>query len=195
MAVLSAIRSYLTLASDRTEQSGRVLLAADIGMALAGSVVVALMAQVELPFWPVPFTGQTFGVLLVAALLGRVRGSLSLLMYVLGGSAGLPVFAGGSGGLGILLGPTGGYLVGFVAAAWVVGALCERGWASSWGKALATMTIGTLVVFAFGVPRLAAFMGAETAFTLGFVPFLVNDVVKILAVAAVARVVHGGKRA
>ncbi len=189
MIMMSTVRSYVAQASKRSASGA--LSTTDLALALAGSALVALFAQVELPFWPVPFTGQTFGVLLAAVLLGRVRGALGLLLYLLEGAVGLPVFAGGGAGLAVLLGPTGGYLLGFVAAAWVVGSLCERGWASSWSKTLAAMTLGTLVVFAFGVPWLALFVGGWPAITYGFVPFLVNDVVKILAVSLIARGVHG----
>lgn len=189
MIALSTVRSYLARGAQRDAHVG-ALDSADIVLALAGSVMVALCAQVEIPFWPVPFTGQTFGVLLAAVLLGRVRGTLSLALYLAEGALGLPVFAGGGAGLPVLLGPTGGYLLGFVAAAWVVGALCDKGWTSSWGRTLATMTLGTLTVFAVGVPWLALFVGGSSAVMLGFVPFLVNDIVKILAVSAIARTVR-----
>ncbi len=83
---------------------------------------------IQLPFSPVPITGQTMAVLLVGALLGSRRGALAVLAYIAEGLAGLPVFAGGAAGLARLFGPTGGYLVGFVAAAFLVGWLAERGW-------------------------------------------------------------------
>lgn len=171
--------------------SSRASIVRDILLVLTGSIVVALLAQVEIPFWPVPFTGQTLGVLGVAALLGRKRGTMSLLSYLAGGSLGLPVFAGGAAGLSVLLGPTAGYLVGFVAAAWVVGALADKGKTATWSGALAVMSLGTLVVFACGIPWLATIVGWQSALTLGFVPFLLNDVIKILLAAAVARGAHG----
>ncbi len=194
MIAMSTVRSYLAQASTRTAARTGAISTTDIALALAGSAIVALLAQVELPFWPVPFTGQTFGVLLAAVLLGRVRGTLGLLFYLIEGAAGLPVFAGGGAGAAILFGPTGGYLIGFVAAAWVVGTLCDRGWASSWGRTIAAMTLGTLTVFAFGVPWLAMFVGGWSAVAYGFLPFLVNDIVKILAVSLIARGVRGSHR-
>ena len=81
-----------------------------------------------LPFSPVPITGQTFGVLLLAMGLGRVRGTGIVLAYLLEGAAGLPVFAGGAAGIPVLFGPTGGYLLGFLVAAYVVSWLAEKGW-------------------------------------------------------------------
>jgi len=101
----------------------RASLLTDALLVVAGSLFVAALAQVSLPlpFTPVPITGQTFAVLLVGAVLGARRGAASLVLYLLEGSLGLPVFANGTNGLARLLGPTGGYLIGFVAAAWIVG--------------------------------------------------------------------------
>jgi biotin transport system substrate-specific component len=133
----------------------------------------------------VPLTGQTFAVLLVGALLGSRRGSLSLLAYLAEGAVGLPVFAGGSGGLARLWGPTGGYLVGFIAAARMVGWLCERGWDRRVRTAALAMLIGNGVIYLFGLPWLAHFVGAERVLALGLLPFMPGDLVK-LALAALA---------
>lgn len=97
-------------------------------LVVAGSVLIALLAQLEIPLQPVPITGQTFGVLLVGALLGSRLGAVTVLTYLAWGAIGLPVFAGGISGPARLVGPTGGYLVGFVGAAFLVGWLSERGW-------------------------------------------------------------------
>ncbi|MGB9890072.1 MAG: biotin transporter BioY [Anaerolineae bacterium] len=152
-----------------------------------GSVWVGLMAQIAipLPFTPVPITGQTFGVLLVGALLGSRRGALALGLYLLEGIAGLPVFAGGSGGLARLLGPTGGYLVGFVAAAAVTGWLCERGGDRRVLTAVLAMLAGNLVIYLFGLPWLACLVGPERALIMGLWPFIPGDLLKLtLAVLA-----------
>ncbi len=117
----------------RTVAPTRTAIAAAV---LAGSALVALAAQlrIDLPFSPVPVTGQTFAVLVVGAVLGARLGAAALLTYLVEGLAGLPVFAGGtsawtpsSAGVPVIAGPTAGYLVGFVAAAAIVGALAERG--------------------------------------------------------------------
>src|SRR5918912_1291347 len=94
----------------------------DLGLILLGALFVAALAQIEipLPFTPVPITGQTFGVLLVGAALGSLRGAMSLLSYLVMGIFGLPFFAGGAHGLPIVIGATGGYLIGFVIAAYVI---------------------------------------------------------------------------
>ena len=164
----------------------RSALLYDAALVLGASLVIALGAQVaiQLPFSPVPITGQTMAVLLVGALLGSRRGALAVLAYIAEGLAGLPVFAGGAAGLARLFGPTGGYLVGFVAAAFLVGWLAERGWDRRFGTTLAAMTLGNLVIYAVGVVWLAVFVGGlSRAWSLGVLPFLPGDVIKIILAA------------
>jgi len=159
----------------------------DVMLVIVGSAFIALLSQVAipLPFSPVPLTGQTFAVLLVGALLGGRRGGLSVILYLLEGVAGLPVFAGGAFGLARLVGPTGGYLVGFVVAAYVVGLLAQRGWDRRiWSTALA-MLVGNTVIYASGLTWLAHFVGAQHVFSLGLVPFVPGDLIKLI-LAAVA---------
>src|SRR5688500_5468041 len=88
-------------------------LAYDAIVIVGGALLVALLAQIEIPMWPVPITGQTFAVLLVAALIGSKRGALAMITYLAMGAGGAPVFAGASGGVAKIAGPTGGYLIGF----------------------------------------------------------------------------------
>lgn len=151
----------------------------DAILILAGSLLLALTAQVAIPMWPVPITGQTFGVLLVGALLGSRRGALSVLTYLAEGFIGLPVFAGGAAGIARLLGPTGGYLLGFVVAAFVVGWLSERGWDRRALTTAAAMVVGNFVIYSFGASWLTSFVGWERALAVGVVPFLIGDAVKI----------------
>ena len=165
----------------------RVGLLYDVMLVMVGSAFIALFAQVAipLPHTPVPLTGQTFAVLLVGALLGSARGCLAVLLYLFEGVIGLPVFAGGAFGLARLVGPTGGYLVGFVAAAFLVGLLAKRGWDRRvWSSALA-MLLGNGVIYAFGLAWLAHVVGPEKAFSLGLYPFIPGDFIK-LGLAAVA---------
>ncbi|MEW6232088.1 MAG: biotin transporter BioY [Chloroflexota bacterium] len=159
--------------------------ARDFMLILAGSLVVALSAQISvpLPFSPVPVTGQTFGVLLVGALLGSRSGALSLLVYLGEGALGLPVFAGGTGGLVRLAGPTGGYLLGFVAAAFLVGWLCERGWDRRLPTAAMAMLLGNAIIYLFGLPWLAHFVGPDKALALGLLPFIPGDLSKLILAA------------
>ena len=156
-----------------------------VALVVLGTAVVALSAQVYIPTLPVPFTGQTFGVLLVGGALGFRRGVLALLLYLAIGAIGLPVFAQGKAGLSIVQGASGGYLVGFVIAAAIVGRLAELGWDRRIGGSIAAMAIGTAVIYAIGVPWLKATTGLpwETAVAEGMTKFLLWDAAK-LAVAA-----------
>ena len=156
-----------------------------IALVLVGTAFVALCAQVYIPTLPVPFTGQTFGVLLVGGALGFRRGALALLLYLAIGAIGIPVFSEGKAGLSIIQGVTGGYLIGFVVAAAIIGRLAELGWDRRIGGSLAAMAIGTAVIYAIGVPWLKVTAGLpwETAVSSGMTMFLIWDVAK-LAVAA-----------
>jgi len=149
-------------------------------------MLVALSAQIriDLPFTPVPITGQTFGVLLVGAVLGTYRGVLSLALYLVEGAMGLPVFAGGAAGAHYLVGPTGGYLVGFVVAAGITGWLAEREWDRRVWMAALAMLVGNLVIYVFGLPWLARFVGPQAAVVKGLLPFIPGDILKLLLAAS-----------
>jgi biotin transport system substrate-specific component len=153
----------------------------EVALVLGGSLLIALVAQlrVVLPFSPVPITGQTFAVLLLGALYGRTRGAATVMTYLALGGLGLPVFAGGTFGLATLVGPTGGYLVGFVAAAFVVGFLSERGWdRKPWSTAV-SMLIGNGLISVVGVLWLSRFVGWPAVLSTGVLPFLAGDALKI----------------
>lgn len=156
-----------------------------IAVVVAGSAVIAAAAQVAvpLPYSPVPVTGQTFAVLLVAGTLGARLGAASVALYVIEGLIGLPVFAGGASGAARLVGPTGGYLVGFVAAAVVVGALVERGFGRRVWMCAVAMLAGEVVIYAFGLAWLARFPLPVGLLEAGLVPFLVGDAYKLVAAA------------
>ncbi len=156
----------------------------DVSLVLAGSLLMALCAQIVIPLQPVPITGQTFGVLLVGAALGSKRGAAAMLAYIFEGALGLPFFAGGTSGLGILTGATAGYLVGFIAAAYVIGLLAERGLERSIRTSLAPFLIGTIIIYVFGVSWLAIVLGSfGKAVSLGLTPFLAGDAIKLVAAA------------
>ena len=153
----------------------------DSFLVLGGSFLIALSAQVAipLPFSPVPITGQTFAVLVVGMLLGRRRGTAAVFAYLAEGFLGLPVFAGGAAGIAKIAGPTGGYLASFVPAAFLVGYLAEKGWDRKISTTFLAMLLGNVIIFGFGALWLARFVGLDKAVSLGVVPFLIGDVVKI----------------
>ena len=152
-----------------------------------GSLAIAVLAQVSIPIGPVPVTGQTLGVLAVGAALGSRRGPLSVLLYLAYGAAGLPVFAGGTGGPAVFFGPTAGYLVGFVAAAWLVGRCLERTETRNPIPAALVLSAATAVLYAFGIAWLSRFVGWDRVLVTGVYPFLFGDVLKIAIVALGAR--------
>ena len=177
-------------------------LVRDGALILAGSILMALLAQISLPlpFSPVPITGQTLGVMLIGALYGPRLGALTLLAYLAQGLIGMPVFALGRSawspssipGLPVILGPTAGYLLAFPLAAFVVGLLANRGWDRRVRTAIPAMLAGELIILALGF----AWLAAATALLSGGVslaalaaaavlPFLPGTAVKI-AVAALA---------
>jgi len=105
-------------------------------------------------------------------------------MYLAEGAAGLPVFAGGGGGPARLAGPTGGYLIGFVAAAFITGLLAERGWDRRVGTTLLAMLVGNIALYAFGLPWLACFVESGRVLTLGLLPFIPGDLLKLALATA-----------
>jgi len=158
----------------------------DLTLTVLGALLVAVLAQVKipLPFTPVPLTGQTFAVLLVAAALGSKRGAASMALYLVMGIIGLPFFAGGAHGFNVVIGATGGYLVGFIVAAYVIGLLAERGLERSIRTSIIPFLVGTIIIYACGVSWLAIVLGSfSKAITLGLVPFLIGDAIKLAAAA------------
>ena len=156
----------------------------DLLLIIAGVLLLAALAQVEivLPFTPVPITGQTFGVLLIGAALGSRRGAASILAYITAGALGLPFFAGGGSGLRILTGATAGYLAGFIAAAFAVGWLSERGLERRVGTSIIPFLAGTIIIYACGVVWLSVVVGGlSEAIRLGVLPFLPGDALKLVA--------------
>lgn len=161
--------------------------ARDAALILAAAGLTALCAQISfyLPGNPVPVTGQTFAVLLSGAALGANRGASAMLLYVLAGMVGLPVYADGHHGIDIVTGASGGYLIGFLVAGWVMGKLAEARFDRTPVKALPLFLAGSAIIYAIGVPWLAASLDVSLskAFELGVRPFIGGDLIK-LALAA-----------
>ena len=155
---------------------------------LFGVCLLTLSAKLQVPFWPVPMTMQTLVVLMLGMAYGPRLGAGTVLAYLLVGAAGLPVFAGTPErgiGLAYMMGPTGGFLMGFVLAAWITGALAERGWDRSVPWCAAAMLAGTVVIFVLGLAALIPITGLSRAIETGLVPFLASSALKI-ALGAVA---------
>ncbi len=161
-------------------------LVADAVLVVAAAGLVAAAAQVTIPFKPVPLTGQTFAVLLVGSSLGAIRGATSLALYLWLGVAGAPIYADGHHGWSVLTGATGGYIVGFVLAAAVTGFLAERGWDRRFSSAVGAMLTGNVLIYAVGLPWLAAVLHTnfEKTLELGLYKFVPGDLLKLYLAAA-----------
>jgi biotin transport system substrate-specific component len=180
------------LAPRRSDATARIGFR--LACAVAGSLLVAGLAQISftLPFTPVPITGQTLGVLLVGAAYGPALGAASLGLYLLWAIAGAPVLApeaDGSHRSGLevlrLASATGGYLWGFVAAAGLTGWLASRGWDRSPRSSISAMLLGSIAIYACGVPWLMFSLGVPLAeaLELGLYPFVIGDLLKLMAAA------------
>lgn len=167
-------------------------------LAVLGVIFIALCAQVRVPFYPVPLTGQTFAVLLVGTVFGWRLGLTTLLLYMGAGAIGIPVFAKWSAGPGIIAGATGGYIIGFVLAAALMGYLAQRGWSRKAPLLILGMILAEILIYLPGVPWLAVWYGGTgaeylkegqgawgAAFASGLVPFLLGDLLKLLLAAAI----------
>jgi biotin transport system substrate-specific component len=163
--------------------------ARNVALVTAGVLFMALLAQVAVPVpgSPVPITGQTLGVVLTAAALGPVRGTLVQVFYILAGAVGLPFYSEATHGVEVVMGATGGYLVGFIPAAYLIGLAARRGRDRNFLTALPLFIAGQAVIFAVGVPWLAVTTGmnASQALDAGFYPFIVGGLVKAVIAAAV----------
>jgi biotin transport system substrate-specific component len=153
----------------------------DALLVVAGALLTAACAQISIhvPGSPVPVTGQTFAVVLAGASLGSTRGGLSQLLYLLLGLA-LPVYASGEHGTGVLFGASGGYIVGFVLAGFVIGAIAERGGDRRVLSACAAFAFGQLIIFGIGVPwlKVSASLSWSSAIHEGFTIFILGGVIK-----------------
>lgn len=160
-------------------------LATDVVAVLGAAALTGVLAQVAVPLWPVPITGQTLAVLLAGGMLGAVRGSLAMVAYAVLGIIGVPWFSDASGGWSVLAGPTGGYIIGFIFAAALTGWLAQLRWDRKFLKGLLAFGVGSAVVFLVGLPWLAVSLSLTFEQTLqsGLYPFIIGGLVKA-AIAA-----------
>lgn len=185
LVLADLIPAALRPAMNRT--NGRVRAAAvNAALVLTGTLLVAGLSQVlvPLPFTPVPLSLGTLGALLVGASLGPARAAASLGLYLAAGVLGVGWFAGGESGWAFA---SFGYLLGFLAAAIVVGAMARRGADRSVWRSIGIGLIGGTIIYAFGVPWLMVFTGSTLgeALVMGVAPFLIGDAIKAAIVAVV----------
>ena len=174
-------QNYPTLAAALAPDKTSPSLVRACVIAFLGTLLLTASAKIQVPFWPVPMTMQTFAVLLLGAALGPRLGTATVLLYLAEGAAGLPVFAGTPEkglGLAYMAGPTGGFLAGFVPGAFIVGWLAERGWDRSVPRLFLAMLLGHTAIFACGVLWLSQLVGFDKAWAGGVAPFYVATLFK-----------------
>lgn len=147
------------------------------------AAILSVLSQISIPVGPVPITLQSLGVFFSGFILGPVDGMLSVIVYILLGSAGVPVFSGGKGGLNVLLGPTGGYLIGFIPSALLCGYFAVKN--KGLGQLFAAGLISILLIYSIGVPYLSiiANIPLDRAIKVGALPFIIPDVIKVIIAA------------
>ncbi|MBL0370804.1 biotin transporter BioY [Rhizobium sp. KVB221] len=188
---------------DITIKSGAQTLESMLGGSLArkatitvlGSLFLAALSQIEVPFFPVPMTLQTLGVMLIGLTFGFRLATATVALYLVEGFIGLPVFAGFAFGPAVFVGGTAGYLFGFLGAAALMGFAADRGMTKSWLGAALTLLAGEVVIFGLGIAYLAYLYGFENALAYGLYPFVLADLVKMaLAVLIGKGVIKGASR-
>jgi biotin transport system substrate-specific component len=157
---------------------------------VAASILIGLCAPIAipLPFSPVPIALQPHVCLFLGAFLGSKRGALAVLAFLMQGALGLPVFANGASGILWLFGPTGGYLMGYLVGAFLTGYLIERKKGEcTMKRVFLAMAAGNIAIFILGWLQLSRFIGPGTAFTVGVLPFLLGDFLKLSLAGRVLR--------
>jgi biotin transport system substrate-specific component len=163
-------------------------LATQVALAVGGTAILVLSAKTRVVLGPVDMSLQTLAVFLIAASFGMRLAVATLLLYMVEGMFGWPVFQGTPEkglGLAYMVGTTGGYLVGFVVAAAIVGWAADRGWDRSFFRFFGVLLVAEFAILALGYGWLAVLIGPDKAWTFGVVPFLVPDLVKVGLAAAI----------
>jgi biotin transport system substrate-specific component len=179
--------SALTLADRLWARTPTNALLRFVALVLLGTLLLTASAHVQVPFWPVKLSMQSFMVLALAANYGSRLGTTTVVAYLFEGAIGLPVFQNG-GGLATFSGPTTGYLAGFVLATWVVGSLSERGAMRSALSATGVFLLGDAIIMVLGTVWLSNLIGFGKALSAGFLIFLPAEALKISLAVALMRV-------
>ena len=157
----------------------------NILLALFGTFLLAISSKVQVPFWPVPMTMQTFVIFLIGMTYGVRLSFATVALYLFEGAAGLPVFASG-GGIAYLIGPTAGYLYGMLFASVAISYLANLGFSKTYFKATLSLLIGSIMIFLIGIIYLGLIIGYEKAIVAGLLPFIPSELFKIaLAVSLI----------
>ncbi|ESX65401.1 biotin biosynthesis protein BioY [Mesorhizobium sp. LSHC420B00] len=184
MAIATTMRPLISLA---LPEKGAARLAGQLLLAIAGTLLLILSAKTKVMLGPVDISMQTLAVFLIAASFGMRLGVATLLLYMVEGALGLPVFQSTpEKGIGIayMLGSTGGYLAGFVVMAAIVGWAADRGWDRHPIKLFNATLVAEIVMMAMGFAWLALLIGPEKSWQFGVLPFIVGDLIKVALAAS-----------
>lgn len=168
-------------------REGTALRVKQVVLVALGILALAIAAKIKVPMWPVPITMGTFAVLTIGTAYGTRLGLVTMLGYLLIGALGFDVFAGSSAekfGLTYMMGGTGGYLVGYLLATVLLGALAARGWDRSAGKMALGLVLANVVIYVPGLVWLGQLYGwDQPILQWGLTPFLVGDAIKLVLAA------------
>lgn len=168
-------------------------LAKKAAIVVGGSIFLAVLSQIAVPFFPVAMTLQTLAVMLIGVTFGFRLATATVVLYILEAAAGLPVFT-GFANLAVLIAKpyTAGYVAGFLVAAAFMGFMADRGVTKSWFGMIATLLIGEVIIFALGIAVLGYLIGFEASLAAGLYPFLLGDALKLVLAALIAKGVLKG---
>ncbi len=161
----------------------------NILLALFGTFLLAISSKVQLPFWPVPMTMQTFVIFLIGMTYGVRLSFATVALYLFEGAAGLPVFASG-GGIAYLIGPTAGYLYGMLFASVAISYLANLGFSKTYFKATLSLVAGSIIIFSIGIIYLGSIIGYEKAIAVGLFPFIPSELFKIALAVSLIPTIH-----
>jgi len=168
-------------------------LAKKAAIVVGGSIFLAVLSQIAVPFFPVAMTLQTLAVMLIGVTFGFRLATATLVLYLLEGAAGLPVFTGFANLAELIAKPyTSGYLAGFLVAAGFMGFMADRGVTRSWLGMFATLLVGEVIIFALGIAVLGYLIGFEASLSAGLYPFLLGDALKLVLAALIGKGVLKG---
>lgn len=157
---------------------------------IVGSAIMAISAQIVIPLPLVPITGQTLGLTIVALSMGYKAGTSAIILYLVEGALGFPVFSAGTGSIVSLLGPTGGYLWGYIPAAFIMGYFADKGCLNSFVQSTIAVSLGTIITFAFGLAQLSLFVPNTELLNVGLIPFILGGIIKSIVIIMIVPTVY-----
>src|SRR3989344_5498855 len=187
-----AIKSDKKISEENIESPSSSNLKPLVFAALFAALTAAVAPfKIPLGFTPVPITLQTLVVLMSGAMLGPTYGALAMILYVVVGALGLPVFAGGSSGIGAILGPTGGYLISYFIAAFAIGKVVQMRKEPKYLDYIFAMIVGTLIIYLLGASwgMVVTGLGVMAIIAGWVLPFIIGDTIKLLIAAYIAKTV------